>query len=107
MSFLEFIFATKWHYIGCFVLLAFAISLLRVAVDAGVELLTALFGPRSTPIGRDTIKIHVTKRTDDYRATVDGDLARWDCGRTIPESIGNLIMTHPEKFDVEIIEPAN
>lgn len=44
--------------------------------------------------------ISVTKRSDDYHAsTIAG---HWDCGRTPAEAIGNLVMSWPEKFGLEV-----
>jgi len=47
--------------------------------------------------------ITVDKRTEDYMAYLNGDKGFWDCGKTKAEAIGNLIITHREKFNIEII----
>lgn len=48
--------------------------------------------------------IEVTKRASDYHACIKNKKDLWGCGKNICESIGSLIMNHPENFDIEIIE---
>ncbi len=43
-------------------------------------------------------KITVTKRADDYHACITGDPTQWDCGASICQAIGTLVMSHPESF---------
>lgn len=46
--------------------------------------------------------ITVSRRSDDYHACVSGEPGKWDCGKTISEAVGNLIMSHREEFDINI-----
>lgn len=48
------------------------------------------------------MKIIVTKRPDDYHASIDGHQELWDCGKSEQSAIGNLVWTHKEKFNLEI-----
>lgn len=46
-------------------------------------------------------KIIITKRSDDYHAALENTGA-WGNGETIDAAIGDLIRTHPLRFDIEI-----
>lgn len=48
------------------------------------------------------MRIVITKRTADVMAHIEGELGYWDCGKNAPEAIGNLVLSHPERFHVEI-----
>lgn len=54
---------------------------------------------------KNTRKIVVTRRSDDFHACIEGNPGIWDCGKTITEAIGNLIRTHPEKFNLSLVYP--
>lgn len=51
------------------------------------------------------LKIKVTRRSDDFHACVDGRPMLWDCGRSAVEAIGNLLLSHPDVFGVDIETP--
>lgn len=44
----------------------------------------------------------VTKRTDDYHATLASNPAIWGCGRTPIEAIGDLLLAHQYVFNVTV-----
>lgn len=46
--------------------------------------------------------ITITRRTDDFHAAIAGDARIWDCGKTQAEAVGNLIMSHPDKFTIVV-----
>jgi len=48
--------------------------------------------------------ITITKRFGDYHACLENHTGIWGCGKTIHEAIGSVIMNHPEKFNLKIIE---
>jgi len=50
------------------------------------------------------IGIIITKRASDYHACLENYPVIWGCGRNIYEAIGNVIMNHPERFNLKIIE---
>jgi len=55
----------------------------------------------------ETVKITniiVTKRASDYHACLENHPGIWGCGRNIYEAIGNVIMNHPERFNLKIVE---
>jgi hypothetical protein len=47
-----------------------------------------------------TAIIIVTKRQDDFHASVAGHPEIWECGKTYLEAIGNLVITHIEMFNI-------
>lgn len=48
------------------------------------------------------MKIVVEKRSDDYKTYISGSTEFWDCGPTREAAIGNLLITHIEKFNLKI-----
>jgi len=48
--------------------------------------------------------ITVTKRSSDYHACLENRPGIWGCGRNICEAIGDVIMNHPERFNLNIVE---
>ena len=48
------------------------------------------------------MKIIVEKRSDDYKAYIEGSPGFWDRGPTRAMAIGNLLITHRDKFNIEI-----
>jgi hypothetical protein len=48
------------------------------------------------------MKIIVEKRSDDFIAYIEGHKELWECGKYRSVAIGNLIITHPDKFGIEI-----
>ncbi len=49
-----------------------------------------------------TVIVIVEKRSDDYKAYIKGSSNFWDCGPTREAAIGNLLISHTDKFDLEI-----
>lgn len=47
-------------------------------------------------------RIIVYQRSDDFHARIESDSSCWDRGSTPAEAIGNLMLSHPEKFNIEI-----
>ena len=47
-------------------------------------------------------KIIVTKRGDDYHASLAGRPEIWGCGKTINAAIGNLVQSHTEALNVKV-----
>lgn len=45
-------------------------------------------------------KVTVTQGTDGWRACITGESACWELGKTSAEAVGNLIVTHEERFRV-------
>ena len=50
-------------------------------------------------------KIVVTKRNDDFHACLAGHSEIWDCGKTVSEAVGKLLLTHSDTFDLVILHP--
>jgi len=48
--------------------------------------------------------ITITKRASDYHACLENHPGIWGCGRNIYEAIGNVIMNHPDRFNLKIVE---
>jgi len=48
--------------------------------------------------------ITVSKRSSDYHACLENYPEIWGSGRNIYEAVGNVIMNHPDKFNLKIIE---
>ena len=48
------------------------------------------------------LKIKVIRRTNDFHASVEGRPGLWDCGNTASEAIGELLLSHPREFGVDI-----
>ena len=47
-------------------------------------------------------RIVITKRSDDYHAALQDHPEIWDCGNDPRMAIGNLIMTHKERFNIQL-----
>jgi predicted RNase H-like HicB family nuclease len=47
-------------------------------------------------------KIILYERPNDWHARFEGVKGIWERGRTIPEAIGNLIITHARELNFEI-----
>lgn len=62
-------------------------------------------------------KIEVTNRPADYwidergnqrpkfHACIAGDPARWEAGKSVDETVGRLIRSHANHFEIEVVEP--
>ena len=50
------------------------------------------------------MRIIVQERMYDFIAFIEGKDEFWDRGASRVEAIGNLIMTHPEKFNLTVAE---
>ena len=50
------------------------------------------------------MKIVVTRRTADVHACIEGEPEIWDRGLNYAEALGNLLMSHRNRFGVEGIE---
>jgi len=50
------------------------------------------------------MKIVITERTDDIHACIEGRPEHWDCGKTVSDAIGKLIMNHHDHFSIEILD---
>lgn len=48
------------------------------------------------------MKIVVKRRFDDYHVSIEGHPKSWDCGKNIPEAIGNLVMSCHDQFKIEV-----
>jgi hypothetical protein len=48
------------------------------------------------------MEIEITQRTNDFKANIKGEPGKWDCGKTVAEAIGNLILTWPKEFNIKI-----
>ncbi len=48
-------------------------------------------------------KIVLRKRTNDIHASLNGQPGIWGCGRSDREAIGDLVLSHPEKFGIQTI----
>lgn len=48
----------------------------------------------------DTMKIVITKRSDDYHACIDGHQEIWGCGRDQNAAVGDLVRAHQEFFSI-------
>jgi len=46
--------------------------------------------------------IIIEKRSDDYTATVEGDLEKWEVGKNENEAVGKLILSHSKLFNIKI-----
>lgn len=46
--------------------------------------------------------IVVVRRADDWHASIEGESARWGCGRTPRAAIGDLLEAHADVFGVTI-----
>jgi len=46
--------------------------------------------------------ITVIRETDDWQAQITGHPELWDCGMTIYEAIGKLVVTHSDKFSASM-----
>jgi len=57
-----------------------------------------------TSLIENITNITVSKRSSDYHACLENHPGIWGCGRNIYEAIGSVIMDHPEKFNLKIIE---
>lgn len=51
----------------------------------------------------ETKVIEIRKREDDYHAQLKNVPEIWGCGESSISAIGDLIVTHPEEFGIEII----
>ncbi len=47
-------------------------------------------------------KIVVTRRSDDYHASISGQSGLWGCGKTESEAIGDLVQSHPEALGITV-----
>ena len=45
-----------------------------------------------------TLDVTVLKRADDYKVSVLGYPAVWECGKTVNEALGKLVQSHPDLF---------
>jgi hypothetical protein len=52
------------------------------------------------------MKIIITRRTNDYHACLEGHPEIWAAGKTIYEAVGDLILHHGEKFNIQVEGPA-
>lgn len=48
------------------------------------------------------MKIILSKRSDDWHASLENHPEIWGCGKNINEAIGDLINAHREEFKLEI-----
>jgi hypothetical protein len=46
--------------------------------------------------------ILVRKRSDDYLAQVEGHRGIWACGTSVANAVGDLALTHKERFNIEL-----
>ena len=46
----------------------------------------------------------IEERTDDYTASIEEELGKWESGRNENEAVGKLVLSHPELFNVGNIE---
>lgn len=61
-----------------------------------------------------SVKIEISERLGDWwidkdgeerpklHAQIEGEPGVWSCGRTTDEAIGDLVRSHPERFNVKI-----
>jgi hypothetical protein len=52
-----------------------------------------------------TVEIVITKRTGDYHAQIKDHPELWAAGKDYYHVVGNLVMTHKDKFDVSVTFP--
>ncbi len=48
------------------------------------------------------IAILLTQRADDWHACIEGDAARWGCGKSVNQAIGDLVNSHQTQFGVDV-----
>lgn len=48
------------------------------------------------------MKIIITYRSHDVHAHLAGNTGIWGCGSTVPNAIGDLVLSHPEAFGVVV-----
>lgn len=49
-------------------------------------------------------RIVITERSDDIHAAATVRPGAWACGKTRAQAVGDLIISHPELFSIELIE---
>ena len=47
--------------------------------------------------------IVIEKRSCDYMAYIENDKTLWGCGKNINSAIGNLVSTHSDKLNLDLI----
>lgn len=50
-------------------------------------------------------KIAVTQRPDDFHACVEGQEFLWECGDTVEEAVGKLVISHSFELGIQIVDP--
>ena len=49
------------------------------------------------------VKIVLTRRAEDVHACIEGEPEIWAAGRTSDAAIGDLIRSHPDSFDIDVV----
>lgn len=72
-------------------------------------------GAPSQPARKPRVEIEASERAADYwidsggarrkkfHAQVKGSPGYWDCGRSVAEAVGNLVLSHPEQFGAKVV----
>ncbi len=50
-------------------------------------------------------KVVFTQRENDWYATLKDDSKIWGCGKTKAEALGELVLNHPGKLNIELEHP--